>query len=459
MNKTFNYKIIYSLFFLIVSILISNQYLNKFEKNLFKVGNYEFSSIYQTDSIFYIEEAEKIRTDINSGKKFLESGGAYYFSYLYPKIIFFFNKIVNKDISLIDKNKIDFKNYKIFIFFQITIFFISLITLYKALSKNMEKRLVIILVSVIFLNPIIFQWHMSFLTESLFLSFLIFSISLLLSSKNYFHFFLLGILIGILYMLRTIALLYPIIFIFYLFIQRKNINQKILNCFSVLTGLILILLFIGTNNYLRAQVFYFTPMQTKSDLNTYIEAAILIKSKNFDAFQAREHINEKTEKILDDEKLDLSNERDKLFFLKKVQRNSIKTIFDNKIAFLEIISKNYFHSLLLNPTQVYFAAKYQYWQELKNSYDHKHWLKIRIIITLLFFTLSLFGFIISIKKISFDLNIFLFFSILYFFFTSCWLGNTRYFVPSVLFMGVYLSLALDKIYEKINIKIESNYNK
>ena len=161
MNKTFNYKIIYSLFFLIVSILISNQYLNKFEKNLFKVGNYEFSSIYQTDSIFYIEEAEKIRTDINSGKKFLESGGAYYFSYLYPKIIFFFNKIVNNDISLIDKNRIDFKNYKIFIFFQITIFFISLITLYKTLSKNMEKRLVIILVSVIFLNPIIFQWHMS----------------------------------------------------------------------------------------------------------------------------------------------------------------------------------------------------------------------------------------------------------------------------------------------------------
>jgi len=80
-------------------------------------------------------------------------------------------------------------------------------------------------------------------------------------------------------------------------------------------------------------------------------------------------------------------------------------------------------------------------------------------IIILFFTLSLFGFIISIKKISFDLNIFLFFSILYFFFTSCWLGNTRYFVPSVLFMGVYLSLALDKIYEKINIKIESNYNK
>ena len=94
MNKTFNPKIIYLLIFFALSLLISNQYLNKFENNLFKTGNHDHSSIFGEDSLTYIKEAEKIRTDIIDGKNFLESGGAYKFSFLYPKIIYFFNKII-----------------------------------------------------------------------------------------------------------------------------------------------------------------------------------------------------------------------------------------------------------------------------------------------------------------------------------------------------------------------------
>ena len=117
---------------------------------------------------------------------------------------------------MVSENKIEIKNYRLFIFFQISIFFLSLVILYRVISKILEKRLSVIIISVLLLNPIIFQWHLSFLTESLFLSVLIFSICSLLKSKNFFHFFLLGILIGILYMLRTIALLYPLVLVIYL---------------------------------------------------------------------------------------------------------------------------------------------------------------------------------------------------------------------------------------------------
>ena len=91
MNKTFNPKIIYLLICFLLSLLISNQYLLKFENKSFKSGDHEYSSIFQEDSLSYIKEAEKIRTDINSGKNFFESGGAYKFSFLYPRIIYFFN--------------------------------------------------------------------------------------------------------------------------------------------------------------------------------------------------------------------------------------------------------------------------------------------------------------------------------------------------------------------------------
>jgi len=165
MNKTFNPKIIYLLICFLLSLLISNQYLVKFENNSFKSGDQEYSSIFQEDSLSYIKEAEKIRTDINSGKNFFESGGAYKFSFLYPRIIYFFNKMINDNVIMASEYKIELKNYKLFIFFQISIFLLSLIFLYKVISKILEKGLSLLIVSVLFINPIIFQWHLAFLLK------------------------------------------------------------------------------------------------------------------------------------------------------------------------------------------------------------------------------------------------------------------------------------------------------
>ena len=452
MNKTINSKTTYLLIFFILSILISNQYLAKFENNSFKSGNQEYSSIFQTDSLSYIKEAEKIRSDVNSGKNFFESCGAYKFSFLYPRIIYLFNKIINGNVIMVDEDKIELKNYRLFIFFQISFFFLSLIFLYKTISKILEKRLSFVIVLVLFINPVIFQWHLAFLTESLFLSVLIFSICFLIKSKNIFHFFLLGVLIGTLYMLRTITILYPLVFIFYLLIPKKNISEKILNILFLISGFVVILLFIGMHNFKRVEIFYFTPIQSKTDLNTYIEGGILVKSKNYTFLQVREYLDKKSQIILDNNNFDLTKEKDKMLYFEEIRINSIKTISDNKIIFFKLILKGYAHSLLLNPIQVYIGSKYKTWEKYKNSPEHKFWLKIRIIISLLFFSFFLYGLIISRKKLSLELNIFLFFSILYFFFIGCWLGNSRYFTPSAMFISFYFSLVLDKIYKKISEK-------
>ena len=98
--------------------------------------------------------------------------------------------------------------------------------------------------------------------------------------------------------------------------------------------------------------------------------------------------------------------------------------------------------MLLNPLQVYYETKYQTWEEYKNSSDHKFWLIIRLIITPIFFIFSAIGLVFSIKKIDLKFNIFLFLSISYFFVMGCWIPNTRYFTPSVLFMGIYFSIFL-----------------
>ena len=98
----------------------------------------------------------------------------------------------------------------------------------------------------------------------------------------------------------------------------------------------IIILFIGVQNYKRADVFYFTPMQSKTDLNTYIEAGILVKSKNFTALQAREYLNKKSQAILDNNNFDFTKESEKIRFFNEIRNNSINTISENKIIFLKL---------------------------------------------------------------------------------------------------------------------------
>jgi len=268
----------------------------------------------------------------------------------------------------------------------------------------------------------------------------------------------LGFFVGILYSIRTIAILYPLVIIIYLIcIDQKNIH-KIIKSLSLIVGMILVLLLIGLHNYKRADVFYFTPMQSKMDLQTYFVPGILIRSEDFNTLtqvEIAKIYKKMKQNILNNKDYDLTKEKDQILVAGDVLKNSLNIIFDNKIIFLKMISKNYFYSMLLNPVQVYFTSKYQKWEDYKNSLQHKYWLKIRVIFTIIFFSLSVLGFFCSLKKISLKLNIFFFLSTLYFFFTSCWLGNTRYFTPSSLFLSFYFSLAINKFYFKFFHKIKT----
>ena len=113
--------------------------------------------------------------------------------------------------------------------------------------------------------------------------------------------------------------------------------------------------------------------------------------------------------------MDISQIRDELTnsvnnivdeYSKIVQKGSFKTFLKNKEITIKILLKNYFRSLLLNPVQVFYGSKYQFWYEYKNSNEHHLWLKIRIVFTLLFFSFSFFGLISSFKNLSSMCNVF-----------------------------------------------------
>ncbi len=441
-------NIILSLLLLLFSILIANFYLKKFENNFFNKDSYTYSSFYQEDTIsYYFPLSDKIINDKNEKKSFFISGDKYDNSFLYPRIIYIFNYLFNNNEKIFNEgeNKVLLKNHEFFIYLQILAFYFSLVFLYLTISRNFNKNLSKIICIFLFLNPIIFQYHLSFYTESLFLTFLILSISFLLRSKNTIHFLFIGIFVGIMYMQRTIALIYPLVILTYILFLNENFSRKILKFISLMLGMIFILFLIGFHNLNRAGVFYFTPTQTKLDLQRYVEHDIIKKSEKISYLEARKKIENFNLDVLKNYKYDLSNEADSIKFSNKIQENSFKTILENKEITIKIISKNYLYSMLLNPVQVYYETKYQTWEDYKNSSDHKFWLIIRLVITPIFFIFSAIGLVFSIKKIDLKFNIFLFLSISYFFVMGCWLPNTRYFTPSVLFMSIYFSIFLHEL--------------
>ncbi len=454
MKKINNFKILILLLFSI-SILLSNSFINKFESKIFKTNAYTHSSLIHEDTVSYFESAEKISKDIINGKSFFSSGDSYDFTFLYPRIIFIFNQLFNSNSLIIDDldKKINFKNYKIFVYLQIIIYFLSVLFLRLNLSRVLNKNLANIITITLLLNPILMQWHLTILTESIFLSFLIIIIGFFINCKNSFHFFITGLLIGILYTQRTVAFLYPLIFIFYIFLLEENYLKKIFKFLSLAIGFFLILILIGFHNLKRADIFYFTPIQSKTDLQTYLEPSILSKSQNLTREEINIFFQKRSQKIKNNTNFNLEIEKDRINFLNQIRNKSVENILENKIVTIKILSKNYFHSVLLNPVQVYYASKYQKWINYKNSKDHSFWLKLRIIITFIFFSITTLGFYISFSILNLKLNIYLILSCLYFFGVSCWLGNTRYFTPSVLFMSIYFSIFLNQVFLKFCRKI------
>ena len=446
MRKFFKFEFILIYSFILIFV-VTNIYINKFSEQYFISGDYKHSSLYQEDVISYFKVSDRISKDIADGKKIYNSGGPYSFSFLHPRVIYFFNNFFNSNEEIINSAtlKIHLKNYNFFLYFQIIFFYLSTLFLHRSLLKIFDKSLSNIICIVLLLNPIIFQWHLSFYTESIFLSFLILLICFLLRSKSWLHFLFIGLFVGIIYTQRTIALLYPIVIFSYIFFLNHNFKKKLSKISSLLIGMSLILILIGIYNYNRSGIFYFTPIQSKSDIQTYLEADVLKLSKKISYEDARNELINFNKSIINTYGYDLQKESDKIKYLNKVQKNSFNTLIANKTITLQIIIKNYLHAMLLNPVQVFYETKYQNWIDYKKSDEHKFWLIVRIIITPIFFIMTGLGMILSIKKVEFRYNVFLFLSIIYFTSIGCWLPNTRYFVPSVLFMSIYFSIFLHEI--------------
>ena len=221
----------------------------------------------------------EIKKDMEDGKVF-ESGREHFTKYLPPRIAAAYYYVL--DINLFD----NFQNKKInlgihfpYLIIQCFIYYISLFFLYSIISKKLEKKVCMVIIFFLALEPTIFQYHGTFWTESIFFSIQLIIIGLILNDKvNLNNFFILGIFLSLLSLQKQVAYFYlgPILIYYIFFIEKK----KYFNFLSLFIGFFIIQIFVGYNNYLRSGKFYLLTADTKTAVYHNIIEQIVVKSKN-----------------------------------------------------------------------------------------------------------------------------------------------------------------------------------
>ena len=281
--------LIFIIFGFMLSCIYSVIIIKKFDKNFTGSDSSIQNFIIKGDTKNYLDEAFIIKSQIKENVEFDKLGTEYRISYLYPRLLALFFLLSDEEIKEKSKNNKHEFIYKInnkktfFLIFQSILYYLSILYLYKKIKKKIDYKNLNILIFFLCFEPTILQFHSNILTESIYFTLLIFLISLLIDFKNNFKYhFMIGLLLGIMYLKRSAALylIFPIII--YYILNLKNFKIFMQYIFFIIIGQILILSILGYNNYKRSGVFHVIPFQMKHTAWFYLSDNIVSSSKNID---------------------------------------------------------------------------------------------------------------------------------------------------------------------------------
>ena len=346
-------------------------------------------------------------------------------------------------------NQVDLTGINYFLIIQIIFYYFSVTLFYiKLLKVNLDKNIVNICIFFLLFEPTINQYNTTIFGETILFSLLliIFSILIELPKKNFGYFFF-GLLLGLCYLQRSVAML--IIFAPIIVIYFNSTDKFIVKIFYLSTAYILIFLLLGFMNYNRSGIFYFLPKSTKIDLYSYLIPKVMGSKENINRENASEILKEKKEIFIETNNLNMENERDRFKLYSWQKSEAVNYLINNKVTALKIIVKASVHSMLLNPTEILFNRI-----EGKDYYEstlHQKTIKYRIFYSFIIYILIILGFIQSIRQ-KIILPHIIFLVGLCFFAISSWSGYTRYFVPTFLSLCLYFSIGVNFLRNLIFMK-------
>ena len=459
-NIKFEYIII--LIAILISIVWSNYNLKKFDNIKINFDGKYYNQLLYADLNATWFTAKKFKKNLDNGRGFLSSIPEYE-RFLLPSIIVgYYYHLIDKEIYEETEDGqfvIKEKNFKFgLIFFQILIYFTSLIffsnELKKIINKNFHKCIIIFLA----LEPSILQWHSSLWSESIFVSLILILFTLILKKTDKMLIkFSIGIVLGLIFMQRAVGFLYILPVIFYLFLANE---KKIKSYFFLLAGYLIIILFIGFNNFKNTDHFFFlsTAHQYHSYYH-YFADDILADKKKISREEAREILKSEEKKWISDHNIDLNLAEDISKNIKYRNKIFFREVMNNPIYFSKKFIKGIVTMCIIHPFWVnqhfYFDKTDPKAKKNPKEYYNKNLYKNIPYSLFIYFFVSI-GFINSINKFVKNKKLdkfdkFLLFnniSILYFILISGMWGNPKYFAPCMISLSFHFSIGFIEFKKK-----------
>jgi len=462
-NSYFTLKKIFVLIFLgwIFSIALSSYYIIKYDK----YTDNGYTHVMLKDETWRIwHQATKIVEDVKKGKNFFLAGDITFTKPLPERIVAIY--------SLLSGHKIfeEGTQYKInlggklpFLIIQSLAYYLALVYLVLKISKIFPIENCFYIVFFLAFEHTIFQYHSSFWSESFYFTLQIFILGLLFNnsykiSDNLF----VGILVGILFLQRSAGIFYlvPIIIYFIFSFRSKSIKPIV----ASIIGYTLIVFLLGIYNYKKTDIFYFFPSEGKRDVYFYFSIPVLAQKEKISEAEIRKKEVQRIRKWLKDNNIELKDgfdlanmtnilgfmsfvkdEKTKAKFYDYINKRQYKIIFENPLTTTKLAMKKIFHFVVLDPTHNYYYNEHR-GQNKKpifiNSKAHKKWIPYRIIYTLLIYFVCFFGLIYFFKQKNYQLLLLLLLSIFYYVILLGWMGMTRLYVPSVIYLSFFFGNGL-----------------
>lgn len=386
-------------------------------------------------------EANLIDKEIQQGKNYLETGGEYRRPYLPSRTFYLFSYFFEKNL-ITDSGKVFIGTEKVLILiFQSLFFYSVLFALYRSILKKIPRLNSQIIILFLACEPTIFQYHSSFWSESIFFSLQL--IILIFIFKNHYsisNLLLFGLILGIFYLQRSVSIFYILIVFTYFIIF---IREKILrNLFLIFTGFMIVLAFIGFHNYKRAGVFYATSTQAKDGFYVYLAPEILAKKHNINSKLALKNLQNKKVSWINENKLNIDKEIDRLRVYNYQQKEAFKIILENPLISFKVIANKTLHFFVIDPvTHVYYFHRWNSDNgDFYKSEMQKKWISSRIIYSIFIYSFCFMGVLSIYKKKEYrHILIYIFLSIIYFTAVQSWYGGTRYFAPILIYLSFLFS--------------------
>ena len=397
-------------------------------------------------------DAEKLKRDLYNGKNYFNSGNVYTRTYLPSRILAFYSHITQNELfENFENRKVKKGGGKLsYLIFQSLFYYLALFFFHKKILDfyNYNYSKCFFITSFLAIEPTIIQWHSSFWTESTFTALQLITLGLIIhKTNNKFFGFIIGIFVGLMYLQKTVAMFFIFPVIFYFIITKKG--YRIASIASLIFGYLTILFILGYDNFKKTDIFYIVPNQSFRAHYQYLVPQVLSQKNDISELEARKWVKQQEKNWIEKNKIDLKKFEDNRKWHKYQQKFALNVFLNNKIITAKIYIKLTIHHTLLNPVQAYYYHKYNhnvFNEEYHTSLEHDEWVWKRVLYSLIIYFFILIGIFYSFKKKEYrNFNYFIILSIFYYMLMLGWVGNTRYFMPSLTLLSIFFGEGMSLI--------------